>query len=135
MSEKEYEDFKKNYAKNTKNRIYASWRNSRGLDCKMIGPASMCFCGHRFKEHEFLQPVNKKVQTHNNDKVFCKRPKCTCPTFSHVPQFGANDFKCLCKHSYTEHDPISKKCSKGMCGCSKFSSTWSCSCGSKFGEH
>lgn len=29
----------------------------------MIGPASMCFCGHRFKEHEFLQPVNKKVQT------------------------------------------------------------------------
>ena len=71
----------------------------------------------------------------NKNKVFCKRPKCVCPTFSHVPVFGSNDFKCLCKHSYTEHDPISKKCIKGMCGCNKFSSAWTCSCGSKYGEH
>lgn len=27
----------------------------------MVGPASMCFCGHRFKEHEYLNPKNKKV--------------------------------------------------------------------------
>lgn len=31
------------------------------MDCKAIGPASMCFCGHRFKEHEYMMPKNKKV--------------------------------------------------------------------------
>jgi hypothetical protein len=44
----------------------------------------------------------------------------------------------LCKHSFKDHDPITKKCKKGKCtGCinSKFGSTWSCSCGLKFGEH
>ena len=71
----------------------------------MMGPASMCFCGHRYKEHEYLNPKNKKV--------ICKRNKCSCPCFNHVPVFGSNDFKCLCKHSYTEHDPITKKCTKG----------------------
>lgn len=67
--------------------------------------------------------------------MFCKRPKCVCPSFNHVPQFGSNDFKCLCKHSYTEHDPVSKKCAKGLCGCNRFNSTWSCSCGAKYNEH
>jgi len=43
--------------------------------------------------------------------------------------------KCLCKHSYDEHDPITKKCKKGMCGCNRFGSTWTCSCGSKYGDH
>lgn len=49
---------------------------------------------------------------------------------------GSADFKCLCKHSYREHDPITKKCTKGQCGCNvRFASTWSCSCGYKFTEH
>jgi len=43
-----------------KNRIYASWRNIKGIDCKMIGPATKCFCDHRFKDHEFLNPKDKK---------------------------------------------------------------------------
>ena len=67
--------------------------------------------------------------------MFCKKPKCACPCFTHIPVFGSSDFKCLCKHSYTEHDPISKKCSKGMCGCNKFASGWTCACGGKYGEH
>ena len=114
--------------KNSKNRVYLTWRNAKGLDCKIIGPASMCFCGHRFKEHEYINPKNKKV--------VCRKPKCTCPCFNHVPVFGSNDFKCLCKHSHTEHDPITKKCTRGMCGCNvRFASTYTCSCGSKFGEH
>ena len=50
-----------NIKQKSKNRIYCSWRNGKNIDCKSIGPASMCFCGHRFKEHEYLEPKNKKV--------------------------------------------------------------------------
>lgn len=25
---------------------------------------------------------------------------------------GSYDFKCLCKHSYKDHDPLTKKCKK-----------------------
>lgn len=128
MSEKEYEEFKQKMQANSKNRVFLSWRNQKGLDCKFIGPASMCFCGHRYKDHEYLNPKNKKV--------ICRQPKCSCPCFNHVPVFGSNDFKCLCKHSYTLHDPVTKKCTKGMCGCNvRFASSYTCSCGSKYGEH
>ena len=33
----------------TKNRLYVSWRNSKGADCKMVGPETKCFCNHRSK--------------------------------------------------------------------------------------
>ena len=35
MSEKEYEEFKSKIKEKTKNRIYCSWKNNKGLDCKM----------------------------------------------------------------------------------------------------
>jgi len=51
MSEKEYEDFKKNMKSNAKNRLYVYWVNSQGLECKVVGPSTKCFCDHRYKEH------------------------------------------------------------------------------------
>jgi len=36
----------------------------------MMGPATKCFCDHRFKDHEYLNPKDKWV--------FCKAPKCKC---------------------------------------------------------
>ncbi|EAR82283.1 Hypothetical protein TTHERM_01229000 (macronuclear) [Tetrahymena thermophila SB210] len=127
MSEKEFEEFKKNYREKAKNRIYCSWRNERGQDCKMVGPATKCFCDHRFKDHEYLDPKDKT-------KVHCKVPKCNCKCYYYIPAYGSYDFKCLCKHSYRDHDNIKKICNN-KCGCSGFSSTWSCSCGSKFAGH
>lgn len=32
----------------------------------------MCFCGHRFKEHEYMMPKNKKVQLFNYNRLFVK---------------------------------------------------------------
>ena len=32
-----------------------------GVDCKMIGPETKCFCNHRYKEHNHLEPKDKKV--------------------------------------------------------------------------
>ena len=53
MSEKEFEEYKSRVKEARKNRLYVHWRNIEGVDCKNIGPASQCFCGHRFKEHNF----------------------------------------------------------------------------------
>jgi len=128
FTEKQYEEFKTDLKKNAKNRLYTTWRSNKGVDCKNIGPSAKCFCDHRYKDHNYLNPVDKKVH--------CKAKGCPCPTYYYVPVHGSQDFKCLCKHSYTEHDPITKKCVKGQCGCNvRFSSAWSCTCHLKFGEH
>ena len=34
--------------KRMKNRLFTSWTNKQGVDCKLIGPESECFCSHRF---------------------------------------------------------------------------------------
>lgn len=48
---------------------------------------------------------------------------------------GSYDFKCLCKHSYRQHDVRTKKCIKCNIDCDGFSSKWSCSCGLKYAQH
>lgn len=77
MSEKEFEEFKKNVRDARKNRLYVSWRNSSGQDCRTIGPASQCFCGHRYKEHNFDNVKDRKIN--------CRAMKCPCKMFTYVP--------------------------------------------------
>ena len=49
MSEAEFEAYKARVRKKRANRLYVHWRNMEtGADCKAIGPASQCFCGHRY---------------------------------------------------------------------------------------
>ena len=43
MSDKEYEEFKQKVKESRKNKLYVSWRNINGRDCKMIGQSSTCF--------------------------------------------------------------------------------------------
>lgn len=40
MSEKEYEEFKDKVREVRKNKLYVSWRNTSGRDCKAIGQES-----------------------------------------------------------------------------------------------
>lgn len=47
--------------KPAKDRWYASWRNSKGFDCKMIGPETKCFCNHKFKDHNYLDVSKKSI--------------------------------------------------------------------------
>ena len=47
--------------KKAENRFYVNWRNSKGRDCKAIGPATKCFCDHWYKEHNFLEPVDRNI--------------------------------------------------------------------------
>lgn len=127
MSEKEFEAYKKKVAEARRNHLYVYWVNSKGLDCKAIGPESMCFCGHRFKMHNFDNVKTKKVD--------CKDKKCKCPLYEYVPVHGSNDVKCLCKHSYSLHDNVKRNCTKPGCKCSSFGSKFTCNCACPFDEH
>mmetsp|Transcript_13450 Transcript_13450/g.14911 ORF Transcript_13450/g.14911 Transcript_13450/m.14911 type:complete len:411 (-) Transcript_13450:6-1238(-) len=128
FTEQEFEQYKQKVKHSRLNRLYASYRNPKGLDCKNIGPSSKCFCGHRYKDHAF-----DNVDTR---EVHCKTRGCLCPLFQYIPVHGSADFKCVCKHSCTEHDPITKRCKVGRCACpQKFTSSYSCNCGTKHMAH
>ena len=77
MSDKEFEEFKNNVREARRNRLYVSWRNVNGQDCKTIGPSSSCFCGHRYKDHFFDNVVERKIN--------CRTSKCPCKMFDYVP--------------------------------------------------
>jgi hypothetical protein len=127
MTDEEFEAYKKKVAEARKNHLYVYWVNSKGYECKAIGPESMCFCGHRYKSHNFDNVKTKKVT--------CKTSKCKCPLFNYVPVYGSNDVKCLCKHSYTEHDVMKRNCTKPKCICSGFGSKFTCNCTFTYDEH
>ena len=77
MSEQEFEAYKAKVREARRNRLYVHWRNSYGQDCKTIGPASQCFCGHRFKQHNFDNVKTKQVH--------CKDNRCKCKMFTYIP--------------------------------------------------
>ena len=124
MTDAEFEAYKKKVAGARANHLYVYYINKRGEECKAIGPSSMCFCKHRYRNHNFDNVTNKKVN--------CKN--CKCKMFNYMPVHGSMDIKCLCHHSYEVHDPVTKKCSK-CGGCSKFSSNYTCDCGMPYDMH
>ena len=127
MSEKEFENYKKNIKNQKREHYYVYWINSTGFECKVIGPESMCFCNHRYKYHDYNNTNN------NKKKIKCK--KCPCKCYEHVPCYGANDVKCLCHHSYREHDLFSRQCKRRNCKCQKFNSKFTCNCGEGYDNH
>ena len=139
MNEREFEEFKNNVREARKNRLYVSWRNSDGQDCRTIGPASQCFCGHRYKDHFFDNIKDRKI--------YCRTAKCGCKMFDYVPicnqiiltnsVVGSQDLKCLCKHSHKDHHPVTRKCLKPGCkNCStSFTSKHGCACPLVYDDH
>ena len=81
MSEAEFEAYKAKVREARKNRLYVHWRNANGQDCKTIGPASQCFCGHRFKEHAFDNVDSRKIYCKGNKNG----KKCKCKMFCYIP--------------------------------------------------
>jgi hypothetical protein len=62
MSEVEFEAYKNKVKEARKNRLYVSWRHKKtGKDCRTIGPASSCFCGHKFKRHNHDNVKTRQV--------------------------------------------------------------------------
>ena len=124
MTDAKFEAYKKKVASARANHLYVFYVNNKGEECKAIGPSSMCFCKHRYRNHNFDNVTNKKVN--------CKN--CKCKLFNYIPVHGSMDIKCNCHHSYEDHDPVSKKCLKCK-SCTKFSSNYTCDCGIPYDKH
>ncbi|CEM30336.1 unnamed protein product [Vitrella brassicaformis CCMP3155] len=128
LSEEEYGKLQAKAAKAKENELHVYWRNtSTGMDCKIIGPSSKCFCGHRYRDHAWFETETKKVS--------CRMQGCRCLMFSYIPIHGSQDLKCRCKHSYEVHDARTKKCTQPSCSCSGFISRFTCGCGSSYENH
>ena len=99
MSEKEFEAYKAKVREARKNRLYVHWRNAYGVDCKTIGPASQCFCGHRYKEHNFDNVKTKQVHCKANKMG----KKCKCKMFTYIPvcKYSSNRiYSSICSYSW-----------------------------------
>jgi len=129
FTEEEYEAYKKKvFPLRLKNRLYVSWQNSKGRDCKLIGPETKCHCQCRYKNHvtDVTDPNAKGAR-----KLKCKR--CSCKGFMYVWSQGPRQIKCGCKHDAEVHDPGRLNCLK--CSCKKFHSSYRCSCGETHDQH
>ncbi|XP_070565706.1 protein FAM221A-like [Ptychodera flava] len=123
----EYENYKKTVVtKRMKNRLFVSWTSPSGMDCKMIGPETPCFCTHRYKQHktDFDElPSERPIM------VPCRVKGCKCKSYHYVPLNGSQPIRCRCKHFADDHSEIRPyKCKKG-CNCVGFKSSFTCSCG------
>ncbi|TWW65746.1 protein FAM221A isoform X1 [Takifugu flavidus] len=129
----EYEAYKsKIVPQRAKNRLYVSFGVPGGIDCKLIGPETQCFCTHRYKQHKV-----------DFEEIPCERPLslpcrvrgCRCSAYLYVPQIGSNHVRCKCKHLPQDHgetaDHICKKCGS----CRGFQSTMTCGCGQPSSAH
>jgi len=124
LPEAVYEELRRKAA-NPARRLYVNWRNASGLDCKAIGPQSMCLCQHRYNEHDWDSFEQRRVR--------CKMPGCSCTCFSYIPIRGAQDLKCsACHTSYTEHRPSDHGCPRGG---TTFTSAMTCSCTQTYQQH
>lgn len=137
MPESAYQELRQKAARPSR-RLYVNWRcSSSGLDCRAVGPQSMCFCGHRYNEHDWSAFETRQVG--------CKMPGCSCKCFGYVPVRGSQDLICSqCKRSYSEHRPDDHGC-PGICepvsaGASQsaprvFKSSYTCSCQVTYNNH
>ncbi|XP_008110860.1 protein FAM221A isoform X2 [Anolis carolinensis] len=108
------------------NRLYVSWRSPTGMDCKLVGPETLCFCTHRYKQHKTDFDVIPKERPIS---LPCKVSRCLCASYSFVPLNGTQSIRCRCKHFADQHSPAPgfpcNMCSK----CAGFHSCFTCGCG------
>lgn len=137
MPDAVYQELRQKAARPSR-RLYVNWRcSSSGLDCRAVGPQSMCFCGHRYNEHDWSAFETRQVG--------CKMPGCSCKCFSYVPVRGSQDLICSqCKRSYSEHRPDDHRCpsicepvSAGATPSAPrfFKSSYTCSCQETYNNH
>ncbi|XP_051641924.1 protein FAM221A [Manacus candei] len=123
----EYEEYKRKVLPiRLQNRLYVSWRSPTGMDCKLVGPETLCFCTHRYKQHKTDYEVLPKERP---ICVPCRVRCCPCQSYHYVPLNGTQPIRCRCKHFADQHSAAPgfpcNSCSK----CSGFHSCFTCACG------
>lgn len=130
----QYEAYKKRVLPmRMKNRIFTSWVNPEGMDCKLVGPETLCFCNHRYRQHK----TDFEVLPQDHPILLpCKVKGCGCYSYEYVPLNGSQSIRCTCKHFTEEHAAMSPhRCKNGKCGCSGFHSSYTCGCGNPYSSH
>ena len=132
----QYEEYCKNVVpKRMKNRLFVSWTASSGMDCKMIGPETPCFCQHRYKQHktDFDEVPSNPKDRH----LPCRAKGCKCAGYHYVPTMSGRPIRCTCKHTSEEHSEKAPFiCAKNICQkCPGFKSSFTCGCGESYMNH
>lgn len=129
MAEAEYEALRQKAADPSR-RVWVHWvQEDSGLECKAIGPSSLCFCEHRYREHSWAEYPEKR-------RLECKMPGCPCVAFHYVPIRGSGDLKCsTCRQSFRNHDKKTRMCGGSRGRNTRFTSSYSCSCNSTYDRH
>ncbi|XP_039977353.1 protein FAM221A isoform X3 [Xiphias gladius] len=97
----QYEEYKRTVLpRRMKNRLYVSFGMPEGIDCKLIGPETPCFCTHRYKQHKTDFEV---VPSERPLALPCQVRGCHCPSYQYVPRNGPNPVRCRCKHLPQDH--------------------------------
>ncbi|CAB1350699.1 unnamed protein product, partial [Coregonus sp. 'balchen'] len=121
FSPEEYEEYKRTVLlKRLQNRLCVSFGRPGGIDCKLIGLETPCFCTHRYKPH----------QTDFEEVPFGATDSATMPVFEGYANLnGSQPVRCSCKHSAHDHSETTEH----LCGkctfCSGFRSPYTCGCG------
>ncbi|WAR03460.1 F221A-like protein [Mya arenaria] len=109
---KEFEEYKKKVLPmRMKNRLYTALAGPTGMDCKLVGPETPCFCKHRYKQHKTdFEAIPKERPI----KLPCRAAGCKCASYHYVPLNGSQPIRCHCKHTADEHKEFGKfVCTKG----------------------
>lgn len=122
----EYEAYKKTVLPmRAQNRLFVSWRSPTGIDCKLVGPETPCFCTHRYKQHK---TDFKELPKDRPILLPCKVSKCPCKSYHYVPLNGSQPIRCRCKHFADDHNVTgSYHCTK-CSSCPGFHSSFTCGC-------
>ncbi|XP_045175379.1 protein FAM221A-like isoform X1 [Mercenaria mercenaria] len=131
----EFEEYKKKVLPmRMKNRLYTSHTGPTGMDCKLVGPETPCFCKHRYKQHK---TDFEEIPKERPIKLPCRASKCKCVSYHYVPLNGSQPIRCHCKHTADEHAEFGKfVCKKAGCTkCTGFKSSFTCGCGAPVSQH
>ncbi|XP_007505422.1 protein FAM221A isoform X1 [Monodelphis domestica] len=123
----EYEEYKtKVLPMRLRNRLYVSWRSPTGMDCKLVGPETLCFCTHRYKQHKTDFEV---IPPERPISLPCKVSQCPCSAFYYVPLNGTQPIRCRCKHFADQHSADPERACRACTKCPGFHSYFTCGCG------
>ncbi|EMP42550.1 Serine/threonine-protein kinase 31 [Chelonia mydas] len=96
------------------------------MDCKLVGPETLCFCTHRYKQHKTDYeeiPKNRPIC------VPCRVSRCQCKSYHYVPLNGTQPIRCRCKHFADQHSAAPGFSCNSCSKCSGFHSCFTCGCG------
>ncbi|XP_030406638.1 protein FAM221A isoform X3 [Gopherus evgoodei] len=123
----QYEEYKRKMLPiRLQNRLYVSWRSPTGMDCKLVGPETQCFCTHRYKQHK---TDYEEIPKDRPICVPCQVSRCPCKSYHYVPLNGTQPIRCRCKHFADQHSAAPGFSCNSCSKCSGFHSCFTCGCG------